>query len=108
MTVVRSSVRRSAIAAIFLITGLIPLAARAAAPAAPTTYRECYKSVQSCERTRCKSLDGRDQVTCMQQCYREYETCASAASGGSAAGAAEPASGKERHHRRGAAASQPQ
>ncbi len=108
MTAVRRSVRHSAIAALVLITGSVPLAAHAAAPGAPTTYRECYKSVQSCERTRCRTLDGRDQFTCMQQCYKEYETCASAASSGSAAGAAAPATGKEHRHRHGAAANQPQ
>ena len=108
MTAVHTSVRRSVISAALLFAGLIPLAARAAAPGAPTTYRECYKSVQSCERTRCRTLDGRDQYTCMQQCYREYETCANAATGGSAAGAAEPATGKEHRHRHGAAATQPQ
>jgi len=67
MTTVRNSVRRSLISAALLLAGLVPLAARAAAPAAPTTYRECYKSVQSCERTRCRTLDGRDQMLHLRQ-----------------------------------------
>ena len=68
-----------------------------------TTYRDCYKSIRSCQKERCSKQDGAEQVTCMQQCNREYESCTSAAgSGGSAHGypqkASTPVSKKERRN----------
>lgn len=96
------SLRRVAPAVLLVTALLLPAVGRAEPPSAPTTFRECYKSAHSCQKSRCKALDGRDQVTCMQQCNREYETCTSHAStGGAASGAAEPTAGKERRHHRG-------
>ncbi|HSQ01370.1 MAG TPA: hypothetical protein VL049_29465 [Candidatus Dormibacteraeota bacterium] len=59
----------------------------AAQPTEPTTYRECYKSIRACQKSRCSQQDGAEQVSCMQQCGREYDSCTSAAgSGGSVLG----------------------
>jgi hypothetical protein len=65
------------------VTALSPSGGRAAEPSEPTTFRECYKSIRSCQKSRCRTLDGEDQVTCIRQCNREYETCVSGAGGSS-------------------------
>lgn len=98
----RRLVRRVAPAALLVTALLLPISARAEPPSAPTTFRECYKSAHSCQKSRCKALDGHEQVTCMQQCNREYESCASRAkSGDTVGGTAQPTAGKEPRHRRG-------
>ena len=97
----RSLVRRVMPAALLVTALLFPIAGRAEPPSAPTTFGECYKSAHSCQKSRCKALDGQEQVKCMQQCNREYESCTShATSGGPVGGTAEPTAGKERRHRR--------
>jgi hypothetical protein len=61
-------------------------AAHGAERDAPTTYRDCYKSVRACQKSRCGTIDDADQVTCMRQCNREYETCVSGAGGAAGGG----------------------
>ncbi len=51
-----------------------------------STYRECYKSIRRCQKSRCGSSDGTEQVSCMRQCNREYETCVNGAGGGGGMG----------------------
>ena len=103
----RRLLRRVALAALLVTALLLPIAGRAKDPGAPTTFRECYKSAHSCQKSRCKALDGHDQVTCMQQCNREYESCTSAAkSGDTVGGTAEPTAGKGQRHRRATKASE--
>jgi hypothetical protein len=46
------------------------------------TYHECYRSIRSCQKSRCGQASGTDQVSCIRQCNREYETCVSGAGGG--------------------------
>jgi hypothetical protein len=102
-------INRPAVHRVLLFVAVIVAAAlqAASAPAAeanaPTTFQECYRSTHTCQKARCKALDGHEQVTCMQQCNREYESCAShAKSGSTAGGSAEPTAGKGQRHHRGA------
>jgi hypothetical protein len=75
-----------AAASLCLASLLGPAAGHAAEGDEPTTYRHCYKSVRACQKSRCGTIDDEDQVTCMRQCNREYETCVSGAGAGTDGG----------------------
>jgi len=89
----RRIVQLAGVTALLAAAALFPSVDQAAHAADATTYRECYKSIRSCQKSRCGKLDGQEQVTCIQQCNREYESCAGAAgSGGSVLGFPQKAS----------------
>ncbi len=50
------------------------------------TYHECYRSIRSCQKTRCGHDTGSTQVSCMRECNKEYETCVGGAGGGTLGG----------------------
>jgi hypothetical protein len=77
----------SRIAGVLAVTALLfcaPLG-HAAERSRGADFRECFKSLRSCQKSRCGKLDGPEQVSCVQQCGREYDSCAGAAQGGNSA-----------------------
>jgi hypothetical protein len=89
----RRIVRFAGVTALLTAAALFPSSDRAAYAVDAATYRECYKSIRSCQKSRCGKEDGQEQVTCMQQCNREYESCTGAAgSAGSVLGFPQKAS----------------
>jgi hypothetical protein len=78
----RRLVLLAGVTALLAAAALAPAADPAAHAADATTYRECYKSIRSCQKSRCSKQDGQEQVSCMQQCNREYDSCAGAAGSG--------------------------
>jgi hypothetical protein len=74
------------VAAASVATGFAARRAHAAESGEPTTARQCYKSVRACQKQRCSKIEDQDQVSCMRQCNREYETCVSGAGAGTSGG----------------------
>jgi hypothetical protein len=68
-----------------LLALIMALAITTSAPPAsaadPSPYRDCYRSLRKCQKSRCAQIDGSEQVKCIRQCNREYETCVSGAGG---------------------------
>jgi hypothetical protein len=80
--------RLLASASIVLITsiGMVVCSALPTRADQAATAHECYRSIRSCQKSRCGSAAGSDQVSCMRQCNKEYETCVSGAGTGTSSG----------------------
>jgi hypothetical protein len=76
--------RLLASASIVLITiiGAVAWSAQPTRADQAATSHECYRSIRSCQKSRCGGAAGSDQVNCMRQCNKEYETCVSSAGTG--------------------------
>jgi len=78
----RHTAARSLASASFLAIALITTSWSGSARAAEaSTYHECYRSIRQCQKSRCAKIDGSEQVGCVRQCNREYETCIGGAGG---------------------------
>ncbi|MEO8606162.1 MAG: hypothetical protein ABI629_26560 [bacterium] len=71
------------VAAACLAAMLAEPRASAAESGEAATFGQCYKSIRACQKGRCSKADDQDQVACVRQCNREYETCVSGAGAGS-------------------------
>lgn len=74
----------SAALVVVIVGGTASLSPVAAAEA--STYHECYRSIRECQKSRCGKDSGSEQVDCIRQCNREYETCVGGAGGAGSAG----------------------